>query len=73
MRSFQHPRTLAPVPGDVVALLRRVDLAAGGEARHADQLPQLLDALREQARIESITASLKRVERYWTDQIRYIY
>ena len=57
MRSFQHPRTLAPVPGDVVALLRRVDLAAGGEARYADQLPQLLDALREQARIESITAS----------------
>lgn len=57
MRSFQHPHTLAPVPGDVVTLLRRVDLAAGGEARFADQLPQLLDALREQARIESITAS----------------
>lgn len=57
MRSFQHPRTLAPVPGDVVTLLRRVDLAAGGEARYADQLPQLLDALRVQARVESITAS----------------
>ncbi|MGI8793370.1 MAG: Fic family protein [Acidimicrobiales bacterium] len=57
MRSFQHPRTLAPVPGDAVTILRRVDLAAGGEARFADQLPQLLDALREQARIESVTAS----------------
>jgi Fic family protein len=37
--------------------LRAIDLAAGAEARYADQLPQLLDALREQARIESITAS----------------
>jgi len=25
------------------------------------------------AGIEDITSSLKRVERYWTDQIRYIY
>ncbi len=25
------------------------------------------------ARVEDITSSLKRVERYWTDQIRYIY
>jgi len=44
MRSFQHPRTLAPVPGDVVALLRRVDLAAGGEARYVDQLATLRQA-----------------------------
>lgn len=57
MRSFQRDSTLAPVPGDVVTVLRRVDLAAGAEARYADQLPQLLDALRQQARIESITAS----------------
>ncbi len=57
MRSFQRSSTLDPVPGDIVATLRRIDLAAGAEARFADQLPQLLIALREQARIESITAS----------------
>ena len=57
MRSFQHTKTLDPVPGDVVALLRQIDRAAGAEGRYADQLPQLLEALREQARVESITAS----------------
>jgi Fic family protein len=57
MRSFQRPDTLDPVPGAIVAALRTIDRAAGAEARYADQLPQLLDALREQARIESITAS----------------
>jgi Fic family protein len=57
MRSFQRPESLEPVPGDVVATLRRIDRAAGAEARYADQLPQLLDALRQQARVESITAS----------------
>ncbi len=57
MRSFQHAQTLDPVPGDVVALLRLIDRAAGAEGRYADQLPQLLEALREQARMESITAS----------------
>src|ERR1700682_4105646 len=57
MRSFQRIQTIDPVPGDVVAMLRRIDFSAGSEARYADQLPQLLDALREQARIESITAS----------------
>jgi len=57
MRSFQRPSTLDPVPGDIVKTLRRIDQAAGAEARYADQLPQLLDALRAVARIESITAS----------------
>jgi Fic family protein len=57
MRSFQRPSTLDPVPGDIVKTLRRIDRGAGAEARYADQLPQLLDALRAQARIESITAS----------------
>jgi Fic family protein len=57
MRSFQRPESLEPVPGDVVATLRRIDRAAGAEARYADQLPQLLDALRQQARVESVTAS----------------
>lgn len=57
MRSFQRSSTLDPVPAGIVSLLRRIDLAAGAEARYADQRPQLLDALRAQARIESITAS----------------
>ncbi len=57
MRSFQRQETLDPVPGDVVRALRRIDLAAGAEAQYGDQLPQLLDALRAEARIESITAS----------------
>lgn len=57
MRSFQHRSTCDPVPARIVALLRQVDRAAGAEARHFDQLPQLLAALREEARIESVTAS----------------
>lgn len=40
-----------------MARLRRIDRAAGQEARHADQLPQLLEALRHEARVESVTAS----------------
>ncbi len=57
MRSFQRPSTFDPVPGAVVATMHSIDLAAGAEARYLDQLPQLLVALREQARIESVTAS----------------
>jgi Fic family protein len=57
MRSFQQPTALDPVPASIVIELRSIDLAAGGEARHVDQLPELLAALREQARIESVTAS----------------
>jgi Fic family protein len=57
MRSFQRSTTLDPVPGIIVATLRSIDLAAGAEARYVDQLPQLLAALREQARVESVTAS----------------
>ena len=57
MRSFQRPEILEPVPGDVVAMLGRIDRSAGAEARYADQLPQLLESLRQQARVESITAS----------------
>jgi Fic family protein len=57
VRSFQRTETLDPVPSAVVRTLRRIDQAAGAESRFADQLPQLLDALRARARIESITAS----------------
>jgi Fic family protein len=57
LRSFTRASTLDPVPGGIVSLLRRIDIAAGAEARHVDQLPQLLGALQEQARIESVAAS----------------
>jgi Fic family protein len=57
MRSFQHASTLSPVPGEIVSALGRIDRAAGAETRHRDQVPQLLDSLREEARIESVTAS----------------
>ena len=39
--------------------------------RHADGL-QNRGVLGHEG-LENITSSLKRVERYWTDQIRYIY
>ena len=39
--------------------------------RHAEGL-QERDVL-DMARMEDITSSLKRMERFWTDQIRYIY
>ena len=47
------------------------DIVATLFARHAEGLEGrgVIDA----EGIESITTSLKRVERYWTDQIRYIY
>jgi Fic family protein len=57
VRSFQRSSTLDPVPGAVVALLRRIDLGAGAEARHADQVPGLLRSLSADARVESVTAS----------------
>jgi Fic family protein len=57
MRSFQRTDTLSPVPGNLVATLGLIDRAAGGEARYVDQLPQFLEALRDQARVESVTAS----------------
>ena len=69
MRSFQHPQTLNPVPGDIVVTLRRIDRAAGAEGRYADQLPQLLNALREQSRVESITAS-SAIEGVVVDDVR---
>ena len=47
------------------------DIVAELFARHADGL-QSKGALGSEG-IEDITSSLRRVERYWTDQIRYIY
>lgn len=57
MRSFQRNTTLDPVPGEVVKALRKIDRSSGMELRHKDQLPQLLEALRRAARIESVMAS----------------
>jgi Fic family protein len=57
MRSFLHPQTFDPVPGDVVTTLRQVDRSAGAEGRFADQLPQLLNSLQERAKVESVSAS----------------
>ena len=47
------------------------DIVAELCARHADGL-QSKGVLGSEG-IEDITSSLRRVERYWTDQIRYIY
>ncbi|MFD1344332.1 MarR family winged helix-turn-helix transcriptional regulator [Litorisediminicola beolgyonensis] len=47
------------------------DLVEGLFARHADGL-QSRGVLGETG-LEDITHALKRMERYWTDQIRYIY
>lgn len=69
MRSFQSDHTFDPVPGSVVLRLRNIDRAAGEEARYLHQLPRLLEALREQARIESVTAS-NAIEGVVVDQSR---
>ncbi|MGQ0743144.1 MAG: Fic family protein [Acidimicrobiales bacterium] len=57
MRSFQRSTTLDPVPGHIVGTLRRIDLAAGREARFKDEAPQILAGLSQTTRVESITAS----------------
>jgi Fic family protein len=48
---------LAPVPGEVVARLGRIDRAAGQGELYRRQLPGLLDHLRDNARVESVEAS----------------
>ena len=50
-------KVIGVVPGAVVVRLRRVDTGRGSEALYRDQLPALLTALTDRARIESITAS----------------
>ena len=47
------------------------DVVAGLFERHAEGLQSR--AVLSASGIEEINAALKRVERYWTDQIRYIY
>ena len=47
------------------------DVVAELFARHAEGLEE--KGVMTTAGVEEITSALKRVERYWTDQIRYIY
>ena len=58
MRSFQNPaRTFAGQPAGLGVLLRAVDVGSGRQDLFEDQLPQLLQRLARQTKVESITAS----------------
>jgi Fic family protein len=58
MTSFQgFGAGLAPVPGEIVARIGRVDRAAGQADLYRRQMPGLLDHLRDHARVESVEAS----------------
>lgn len=58
MRSFQElDRTLAAQPPKLGVLLARVDTGSGRESLYREQLPELLEGLAEQTRVESIRAS----------------
>jgi len=46
-----------PVPGEVVARLGRIDRIAGQADLYRQQMPRLLDVLRDRAQIESVEAS----------------
>lgn len=58
MRSFINlDRTFGSQPARLGARLARIDVGRGREGLYRDQLPQLLEALAEATRVESITAS----------------
>ncbi len=58
MRSFiDLGRTLGGQPVRLGARLARLDVGRGREGMYRDQLPQLLEALADATRVESITAS----------------
>lgn len=58
VRSFLDlDRAIGHVPARVVTLLSAVDIGRGSEAMYRDQLPGLLDALAECARVASVTTS----------------
>ncbi|MHB8398370.1 MAG: Fic family protein, partial [Candidatus Limnocylindrales bacterium] len=58
MHSFiDLDRTFRSQPVRLGARLARIDVGRGREGLYRDQLPQLLDALAETTRVESITAS----------------
>ena len=58
MRSFQDPeRTFAGQPASLGVLLQRVDVGRGHQGLYENQLPQLLQRLAQQTKVESIKAS----------------
>lgn len=58
MKSFQDPeRTFAGQPASLGVLLQRVDVGRGRQALYEHQLPQLLQRLARQTKVESIKAS----------------
>ncbi len=58
MRSFQDPaRTFAGQPAGLGVLLQRVDVGSGHQGQYENQLPQMLQRLAQQTKVESITAS----------------
>jgi len=58
MRSFQDPnRTFFGQPPALGVLLQRVDVGSGRQGLYENQLPQLLQRLARQTKVESITAS----------------
>lgn len=58
MKSFQDiQKTFAAMPAGLGVVLQRVDVASGRQQLYEDQLPQLLEGLAEQTKVESIRAS----------------
>lgn len=58
MRSFQDPeRTFSRQPASLGVLLQRVDVGKGRQELYENQLPQLLERLARQTKVESIKAS----------------
>lgn len=58
MKSFQNPaKTFSGQPASLGVLLQRVDVGRGHQALYENQLPQLLQRLARQTKVESIKAS----------------
>lgn len=58
MRSFQDPeKTFSGQPASLGVLLQRVDVGKGRQELYENQLPQLLERLARQTKVESIKAS----------------
>ena len=58
MKSFiDAPSAFDGMPADVGVLLGRIDVSKGREQLYEDQMPELLQTLSEQSRVESIRAS----------------
>jgi Fic family protein len=58
MKSFQDPeKTFSGQPAPLGVLLQRVDIGRGHQGLYENQLPQLLQRLAQQTKVESIKAS----------------